>query len=137
MLDIHLKIVGVLMFGLVVINIFAPRRFGWREELAKVSILTRQVFFVHCFFIAMLIALWGVLSLCYTRALLEPTLLGALVLAGLTLFWGVRLIAQWFVYDSRLWRGHRFNTVMHFVFSGVWAYFTAVYGAAFLNQVNT
>jgi hypothetical protein len=136
MLDIHLKIVGVLMFGLVVINVFAPARFGWRKEMAKVSLLTRQVFFVHCFFIALLVGMWGVLCLFFTSTLLEPTSLAALVLAGLTVFWGIRLFMQLFVYDKRLWRGHRFNTVMHVVLSAVWLYFTAVYGVAFWLQLN-
>lgn len=136
MLDVHLKIVGVLMFGLVVINFFAPKRFGWKSEMGKVSLLTRQVFFVHCFFIALLVGMWGVLCLFFTRALLEPTLLGALVLAGLTLFWGIRLLMQWFVYDSKLWRGQWFETWMHVIFSGVWLYFTAVYAVAFWWQVK-
>ena len=64
------------------------------------------------------------------------TLLGALVLAGLTVFWGIRLLMQWFVYDSKLWRGQRFETWMHVIFSGVWLYFTAVYAVAFWRQVK-
>jgi len=33
---------------------------------------------------------------------------------------------------SRVWRGHRFNTVMHVLFSLLWTYLTGVYTAAVL-----
>ena len=37
---------------------------------------------------------------------------------------------QWFFYSPAIWRGHRFNTVMHGVFSVAWVYVTAVFAAA-------
>lgn len=129
-LDMHLKIVGVLMFVIVGLNFVVWKRFGWRQEIKKLSLLTRQVFTVHCFFIMLMVAMFGVLSLVFTDALLEPTALAKLVLAGLAIFWGCRLIMQWLVYDWKLWRGDRLHTVLQFVFTGMWGYFTGVYGAA-------
>ncbi|HEY6986908.1 MAG TPA: hypothetical protein VH369_00915 [Bryobacteraceae bacterium] len=35
-----------------------------------------------------------------------------------------------FVYDSAIWRGHRFYTFMHVVFSMFWTYLVLIYGAA-------
>ena len=37
---------------------------------------------------------------------------------------------QWCFYSPLIWRGHRFNTVMHYVFSVTWVYVTTVFGAA-------
>ena len=54
----HLRIVGVLMAGLVLLNIFVPRRFGWRDELAHVSLLNRQIFQAHTFFLIVTLALF-------------------------------------------------------------------------------
>ena len=135
-LDLHLKIVGLLMFGIIVLNFFVWKKYQWSTELLKVSLLTRQVFKVHTFFIMLTIGMFAALSMVYTQELLTPTPLAKLVLAGLTVFWGCRLVIQWCVYDAKLWRGQRMETFVHFLFTGVWGYFTAVYGVALWRQMN-
>jgi len=126
----HLRAVGVLMAMLAVANLFVPGRFNWREELSRVSLLNRQIFQAHTVFIVLLIALMSALFLTCAEALLEPTRLSRAVLTGLTIFWGLRMLMQWFFYSPRVWRGNRFNTTMHWVFSAGWIYVTAVCGLA-------
>lgn len=128
--ELHLRIAGVLQILLALAHFDFPRRFGWREELAGVSLLARQVFYVHMFFVCVALALFGTLSLLAPDALLERTRLSRLVLGGILLFWLLRLFCQWFVYDARLWRGNAFRTAMHGVFTLLWIYLTAVYGVA-------
>ena len=127
----HLRFVGVIMALLVVANLFVPGRLRWREELARVSLVNRQIFQVHTMFIVLILAMFAVLLLTSADALLEPTRLSRLVLGGLTIFWGLRMLTQWFYYSPAIWRGDRFNTAMHAVFSVAWVYVTAVLGAAF------
>ena len=122
----HLRFVGVLLALLAIMNLFVPRRFRWREELARVSLLNRQIFQAHTVFIVLVVALMSVLLLTCAEALLEPTRLSRAVLAGLTVFWGLRMLMQWFFYSPRVWRGNRLHTVMHGVFSLGWIYVTAV-----------
>jgi hypothetical protein len=69
-------------------------------------------------------------------ALLEPTRLSRAILGGLTLFWGLRLIMQWAFYSPAIWRGHRFNTVVHYVFSAMWVYITGVFGVALWSNIG-
>jgi len=126
----HLRAVGVLMALLAIANLFVPGRFNWREELSRVSLLNRQIFQAHSVFIVVLIVLMSALFLTCAEALLEPTRLSRAVLIGLTIFWGLRMLMQWFFYSPRVWRGNRFNTVMHGVFSLGWIYVTAVCGLA-------
>jgi hypothetical protein len=133
-LDAHLRLVGLLMLLLATLHFVFPRRFRWREEFARVSLLNRQIFYVHCFFLALTLVLTGALCLLAPEALTEPTRLGKLLLGGLVLFWGLRLAFQWFVYDRRLWIGHSFNTCVHIVFTGLWLYFTSVFGWAWYLQ---
>jgi hypothetical protein len=45
--------------------------------------------------------------------------------AGLFLFWAVRLYVLWFVYSREVWRDHPFNTLMHWLFTGLWAHYRA------------
>jgi hypothetical protein len=52
-LSMHLRIVGILLVLLGLSHVFFNRYFGWERELADVSLLTRQIFFVHSFFIGL------------------------------------------------------------------------------------
>jgi hypothetical protein len=135
-LSLHLRIVGVCLLALVFINTLLPRRFGWKAELAKVSLLTRQVFMVHAIFICLMLLMMALLSLLFTPLLTTPSPLAAVVLAGLTFFWAFRLAAQFLIYSPRLWRGQRFETTMHVLFSCVWAYFAAVYAWGFVTAIG-
>ena len=128
--ELHLRIAGAMQVALALAHLDFARRFHWREEFARVSLLNRQMFYVHTFFVCVVLALFGSLSLLAPDVLLEPTRLARLVLAGIAAFWALRLYCQWFVYDASLWRGHTFQTVMHFVFTIAWIYFVVVYAGA-------
>lgn len=119
---------------LALAHVHFVKRFRWREELQGVSLLTRQVFNVHCFFISLVLLLCGALSIFCTGALLEHGPLAKAMLTGLVIFWTARLFIQFFVYDSKLWRGNRLNTLMHVLFSVMWSYYTFVYAAALWCQ---
>jgi hypothetical protein len=133
---LHLKIVGLSLIGLAALHVYFPRRFNWSTELAGLSLLNRQIFLVHCFFICLTLVLMGILTLAFTDALLAPTPLGRLIAAGLTIFWTARLAAQWFVYDRSLWRGHRLNTCVHFLFTLIWSYYVTVFGWVWVLQTR-
>jgi len=135
-LALHLKVVGLLMLALAAAHFTFPRRFNWASELRRLSPLNRQIFIVHDLFIVLMLVMMGLLSLWQTAALLEPTALGRVMLAGLTLFWAVRLFVQFFVYDASLWRGNRFRTVMHGLFAGMWTYYTAVFACGWWWQMH-
>lgn len=129
--ELHLRIAGALQMLLAVLHLGFPRRFRWREELAQLSLLNRQIFHVHTFFVCFVLMLFGALSAFAADSLLEPTRLARCVLGGIAAFWAVRLWCQLFVYDASLWRGKRFETAMHVLFSLLWIYLAAVYGVAF------
>ncbi len=129
-LRLHLQIVGSLLLVLAAAHAPFGRYFGWKRELAVLSLLTRQVFWVHTFFIALMVALMGWLSAFCADDLLAPSRLSRAVLGGIVLFWGCRLAIQLFVYDAAIWRGRRFYTFMHIVFLILWIYVVVTYGAA-------
>jgi len=130
MLLVHLQAGGLAMASLVVLNLFVPSRFHWREELSRLSLVNRQIFQVHTIFLVLVLGLFSALLLTCASALLEPTRLSRAVLVGLTIFWALRMVVQWCFYSPTLWRGHRFNTVVHYVFSALWVYLTGVFAAA-------
>jgi hypothetical protein len=126
-LSVHLEIVGALLVLLGLSHACFNRFFRWEQELARVSLLTRRIFYVHTFFIALGVVMAGAVSFLYADSLLRPGPLSRAILVGMTAFWLCRLLAQFFAYDSAIWRGDRFRTSMHVVFSLLWFYVTGVY----------
>lgn len=131
-MEVHLKIVGALLILLAGLHAAFPRYFRWREELSGVLLFTRQLVYVHTFFIGFVVFLMGLLCLVEADQLLK-TILGHDILIGLFAFWGVRLIFQLFVYSPELWRGKRFETMVHIVFSLLWTYISGVLLLAFIR----
>jgi hypothetical protein len=119
----HLYSIGTLQIALAMVHGIFPRYFQWRTELAPLNLINRQMMQVHTFFIALTVGLLGLLCLSSAHDLVQ-TPLGRRVALGMAVFWGTRLVFQFAVYSSDLWRGKRFETAAHVAFSGLWAYFT-------------
>jgi hypothetical protein len=133
-LELYLRFAGLLQIALAAAHIPFPRLFNWKVELARLSLLNRQIFIVHTLFIVLVLLLIGALSLVAPTSLTEPTRLGLFIGAGLFVFWLARLFVQFFVYDPALWRGDRTRTVAHITVSIVWLYLALVYGAVVVTQ---
>ena len=125
-MELNLKIIGVLQIGLALLHAFFPRYFRWKEELSGLSLVSRQMMYVHTLFIGLMVLLMGVLCVTSTTELVS-TKLGNRVCLGLALFWITRLMIQFFGYSSELWRGKSFETAIHVTFSVLWVYLTATY----------
>jgi hypothetical protein len=134
---LNLRLVGLMMAGLAVLNLFVPKRFHWEEELARLSLLNRQIFQIHSVFLLLVLGMFAALLLVCGRDLLEPTRLARTVLTGLTVFWVLRMLAQWFFYSPDIWRGDRFKTLVHGVFSVAWVYVSAVFATALWINLAT
>jgi len=132
----HLRVVGALLLLLGISHAFFDRYFGWAHELKTVSLLTRRIFYVHTFFIGLGVVLAGAGSLFYADVLLRPGALSRAILAAMAVFWLCRLLAQFVVYDSAIWRGSRFRTFMHAAFTLLWCYITTTYGIALITVLN-
>ncbi len=120
-METQIRIVGGALMLLSLVHIGFPRYFKWKEELPKLGLFNRQVFGVHTFFIGLILFLMGMMCLLDAGALMN-TPLGRHLCLGLSFFWMVRLYFQFFVYSPALWRGKRFETVVHIVFSMFWGY---------------
>ena len=119
-----------MQIALALLHAAFPKRFRWKEEFAGVSILSRQIMYVHTLFIALVVFLMGLL--CFTSAPdLIWTPLGKRVLFGLGIFWATRLAIQFVGYSSELWKGKRFETFVHILFSIFWAYLSTTFIWAF------
>ena len=125
-MELHLKIIGVLFIALAMIHIVFPKYFNWKKELAPLSLINRQLMYVHSFFIAFTVFLMGILCLTSSDLLIE-TVLGKRISLGLGIFWALRLFFQFFGYTSEVWKGKTFETIVHIVFSVFWIYLGTIF----------
>ena len=71
-IEMHLRIVGVLLIVLGAANVLLPRHFNWKRDMMAAPLLTRQVFWVHLAFLVLTLELFGWATLLCASALLEP-----------------------------------------------------------------
>jgi hypothetical protein len=128
-MEIYFKVAGVLLIVLSALHAVFPKYFKWEAELIFLSLVNRQMFYIHTFFIALLLLLMGLLCLTSAPELIN-TSLGKKVSLGLAVFWLARLVIQFFGYSSELWRGKKFETSIHILFSVLWMYFCWVFVSA-------
>ncbi len=132
-MEIHIKIIGVLLMFLAMIHVIFPSYFKWKDELKSLSLINRQMMTVHTFFIALVVLLMGLLCLTSAKELVE-TELGKTISLGLGIFWSARLFTQFFVYSKELWKGKTFETLIHLIFSGLWIYLSVIFFMTYLSE---
>jgi hypothetical protein len=131
-MEIHFKIIGVLLIALALAHIVFPKYFNWDKELKSLSLINRQMMTVHTFFIALTVLLMGLLCLTSSAELIE-TNLGKKISLGLGIFWTVRLFVQFFGYSIDLWKGKKFETIVHILASIFWAYLSLIFLRIYFN----
>jgi len=125
-MELQLKIIGLSFIGLGFIHAIFPKQFNWKKELSSLSIVNREMMYVHTFFIAFMLLLIGLLCLTSANDLIG-TPLGKRVSLGLGIFFLLRLFAQFFGYSSQTWKGKTLETIIHVLFAIFWTYVTAVF----------
>jgi hypothetical protein len=118
---------GAVQLVMVGANAVVPKKFHYRENLAKVSPMVRQVFVVHSIYIVLV--LLGFCGACFLFAskLVGHDPLGRSLSAFLTLFWLLRIALQLFYYDADFRRRHRLADVTYTV---ACCFLAGVFGAA-------
>src|SRR5689334_7652035 len=122
---------GFILVLLALMHVIFPRYFKWKADLDSISIINKQMMYVHTFFIALMVLLMGVLCLTSSTEL-TTTSFGRRISLGLSIFWMARLLIQFFGYSSLLWKGKIFETAIHVLFSVLWLYLSGVFFLIYL-----
>jgi hypothetical protein len=102
-----LWIAGCIHVGIVLANIPLPGMLNVRHHLTDVPTFIRQVFYVHWFYIVLIVSLFAALCFGFTHDLMGASRLGRFLSAFMAGFWILRIVLQWFYYDYSLLRKHR------------------------------
>ena len=125
-MELHIKIIGYLFILLAFIHVIFPKKFEWKKECGSLSLINKQMMYIHTFFIALVVLLMGILCITsYSELISTP--LGHKISFGFFIFWVIRFFVQFFGYSSELWKGKKFETLIHIVFSVFWAYVSVVF----------
>ena len=114
----HLKIIGVVLIALAMIHIIFPKYFNWEKELSSLSLINPKMMTIYSYFFTLTAFFISLLSLTSSNELVN-TVLGKKISLGLGIFWLVRLFVQFFVYSHLHWKGKRFETTVHILFSAL------------------
>ena len=113
-------------------NIGLPSRLRYRENLARLTPIVRQVFVVHSVYIGLVLVIFSALWIGYAPELASGSGLGRFLSASLALFWSLRVLVQLFYYDRELCRRYR---AAHIAFTLSFLFLSGVFIAAALGAV--
>jgi hypothetical protein len=106
---------GAIHVGIVLGNIPLPRKLRVQQNLAGVPRFLRQVFYVHWFYIVLIVGLFAALCFGFANDLAGGTPLGRFLSFFIAGFWLLRLGLQWFYYDPELRRQIRVMDTLYTV----------------------
>jgi hypothetical protein len=129
-LSLLIQICGGLHLSILLAGALMPQVLDWRRALAPLEKLTRQIIWIHGSFIVMVIVAFGIVSLTQSTALSQGSALARCICGFIAIFWGTRLMIQFFAMDPRGHLGNRFLRVGYHMLTIAFALFTTVYGLA-------
>ena len=125
-MELQIELIGFFLVGLALLHVIFPKYFHWKQELQLISLINRQMIYVHTLFIGLTLLLMGLLCLTSSHELCT-TKLGGKIALGLGIFWLTRLFVQFFGYSSKLWKGKTFETAIHIIFTLLWTYLSVAF----------
>ena len=129
-LETLILISGVLQLGTLLASAQVPKELKFREELPKVNPLLRHWILTAGGYIVLNLIAFGILSLLFAKELASGQSLARGVCGFISVFWGIRLIIQLFVFDAKPYLRNWFLTIGYHALTIVFAWHTVVYGYA-------
>ncbi|MBM4002035.1 MAG: hypothetical protein FJ295_01935 [Planctomycetes bacterium] len=132
MLELLLRISGVLHLCTLLGSAQVPRELRFREELPKLPPLLSHWILTAGGYIVLNLIAFGVITLLCAEELLSGTLLSRCFCGYVAIFWLIRLLIEFFVFDARPYLRNRFLTIGYYGLTAVFTWHVIVYGVAAL-----
>jgi len=133
-LPMLIRLAGAGQLGVLIASAMVPIRLRWKTELAGLSRLHRQMYWVYGAYVVLAIVSFGLISLFNARELAAGSGLARGVCGYIAVFWGCRVVLQG-VFDVKehltawwLRLGYHCLTVLFVLFTLIYGY--AVGGGA-------
>jgi hypothetical protein len=127
-----LFLAGLGQLALALGSLAIPLVLGWRDDTRKLKTLTRQVFWTYAGYIWATNVAFGLVSTLAPGALLDGSTLARAVDAYIAVYWGARVLIQFFYFDRSAAPPGAFFKVAEWALVGLFVFLTAAYGYAAL-----
>ena len=115
-LELLLRLAAFTQLGVAILNLSLVRIMQWQGDLNRMSLLVREVFQIHLYFISITLAIFGAITWRFASEIAtgaNPLCIWmAIAIAG---FWAVRSAMQWSHYSASHWRGDATRTAIHWM----------------------
>lgn len=126
-----LQLAAAAQLGIAALNLCLPRLLGWKDDLARLPLLIREVFHVHAWFISVTLVIFAVMTWRFAGDMASGASAACRWLAAcIGVFWAVRTVLQVTWYSGSHWRGQPGRTVIHIALLAIHGGFAIVYGKA-------
>jgi hypothetical protein len=136
MLRVLIIAAGIGQLLLAAGSLAIPRVLKWREELAKLRPLTRQVFWTYAGYIWTTNVCFGLVSLLIPDELLSGSKLASAVCGFITLYWFARIVIQFAYFDRRDAPAGMVFRLAEVGLVGLFVFLSGVYGWAVAANVK-
>jgi hypothetical protein len=102
-----LWIAALVQLAIALANFVLPGKLQYRQNLARLAPIVRQIFVVHSGYIVGIVMLFAALTFGFASELASGRGLGRFLAASVSLFWFCRIPLQLFYYDPVLRRANR------------------------------
>jgi hypothetical protein len=120
---------GIGQLGVLIASALVPLRLNWREELASLKRLHRQMYWTYGGYVVLSIVAFGLLSLFNARELAGGSALARGVCLYIAVFWGIRLSLQ-AVFDVKQHLTAWWLRAGYYALTVLFLAFTVIYGWA-------
>ncbi|HEV3120776.1 MAG TPA: hypothetical protein VGY53_02685 [Isosphaeraceae bacterium] len=120
---------GVSQLGIVAGSLAIPRVLRWRDDLARLRPLTRQIFWTYAAYIWCTNLAFGLVSTFAPKWLLDGTPLAGAVCGFIALYWGARVVIQFAYFDRNDAPKGPLFALAEAILVGLFLFLTLVFGA--------
>jgi hypothetical protein len=131
-----LKLAACAQFVVAILNFRLVALLGWRAELGRVSLLMREVFHVHLWFISFTLMIFAALTWKFAAEMMADNEIADWLALGIGLFWGMRAVLQITYYSASHWWGKLAPTMVHIALLLMYGGMCAVYCSAGIGALN-
>lgn len=135
-LIIALRLAGIGQIVLVLASLAIPRCLQWKDGLAGLRPLLRQMFWTYAVYITGVHAFAGVVSLVAADELVAGGFVSGAVCLLMTLWWGARVGIQFFYFDRTDVPDTFWNKMAEVGLVSLFVYLTIVYGWAVMVNLG-
>jgi hypothetical protein len=125
---------GIGQMGVLIASALVPFQLKWKTELAVLSRLHRQMYWVYGGYVVLAITAFGLISVFNAGELAGGSGLARSVCGYIGVFWGVRLVLQW-VFDVKEHISTWWLRLGYYALTILFASFTLLYGLAALRPL--